>query len=109
MHELAITESIVTSICERVDGARVTRVRLVIGQLSGVVPDAVRFCFEVCTAGTPVQGALLEVDEPAGRGRCRGCGAEVEIPDAIPLCGCGSADVELLGGQELVIKEVEVA
>ena len=108
MHELAITENIVSSICARVGGSRVTRVRLVIGKLSGVVPESVRFCFDVCATGTPVEGAQLEVDEPPGRARCRTCGAETELPDAIPLCGCGSADLELLDGQQLLIKEVEV-
>ena len=43
-------------------------VRLRVGRLSGVVPDAMRFCFELVTAGTPLEGAALEIEQPEGRG-----------------------------------------
>ena len=51
MHELAITQGIVNMIVERTDRARVTVVYLRIGKVSGVVPDAVRFCFDLVAAG----------------------------------------------------------
>jgi hydrogenase nickel incorporation protein HypA/HybF len=109
MHELAVTESVVSGVCEHVNGAKVTRVVLHIGKLSGVVPDAVRFCFEVCAAGTTLEGAALEIIELPGRARCRDCEAQVELQDLIALCACGSANLEILSGNELRIKEVEVA
>ena len=65
MHELAITQSVVDTIAERTSGARVTIVRLDIGKLSGVVPDAVAFCFDLVANGTPLDGAKLEIFEPA--------------------------------------------
>ena len=108
MHELAITQNLVSTVCERVGEAKVVRVRLAIGRLSGVVPDAVRFCFDVCSAGTALEGAQLEVDEVAARARCRTCGSEAELEDAIALCACGSADLEVLSGRELRIRDVEV-
>ena len=53
-------------------GAKVNRVVLEIGKLSAVLPDAVRFCFELCSEGTVVEGAELEIIEtpvsPAGSG-----------------------------------------
>jgi hydrogenase nickel incorporation protein HypA/HybF len=109
MHELAITQGIVDAIVERLGGTRVTAVRVRIGKVSGVVPDAVRFCFDLVAEGTPVEGARLEIDEPAGRARCRDCAAEFAVDDLVLLCTCGSADVELLSGQELAISSVEVA
>ena len=110
MHELAITECVVRTVCEAVGTtARVARVRLAIGKLSGVVPDAVSFCFDVCAAGTPLEGACLEVEEVPARVRCRTCRAEELLDDNIPLCRCGSADLDVLAGQELKIREVEVA
>ena len=108
MHELAITESLVSAVCERVGEAKVNRVRLVIGKLSGVVPDAVQFCFDVCTQGTPLEGAVLEIDEIEARAHCKECHLESVLSDSIPLCPCGSPNVALLSGQELRIKEVEV-
>ena len=108
MHELAITESVVAAVAERVGPAKVTRVQLLIGKLSGVVPDSVRFCFDVCTEGTVLAGAQLDIVEIPGRGQCRDCEATVELEDVIALCPCGSANLQLVGGQELRIIEVEV-
>ncbi|HJQ46685.1 MAG TPA: hydrogenase maturation nickel metallochaperone HypA [Amycolatopsis sp.] len=108
MHELSITQSIVDAIVERMDGATVTAVRLEIGRLSGVVPDSVRFCFDVVCAGTTLEGARLDIDEPGGRARCRSCAEEFTMDDLIPLCPCGSADIEVLSGKELRIRSVEV-
>lgn len=109
MHELAITEGIVAAVVERMRDAPIVRVRIEIGALSGVVADAVRFCFDLAAAGTTLQGARLEIDEPAGRVRCRRCGGEFDTTDIIVLCTCGSADVDVLRGRELRIREVEVA
>ncbi len=108
MHELAITQGVVDTIVERTSGARVTLVRLDIGKLSGVVPDAVAFCFDLVASGTPLDGAHLEIHEPAGRARCRTCGDEFTLDRLILLCPCGSADVEVLAGRELAIRSVEV-
>ncbi len=107
MHELSITESLVSAVLERIDG-EVQTVTLVIGRLCGVVPDSVRFCFDVCTRGTRLEGAALEIIELPGLVRCRSCGEPGEVSDGIPLCPCGSADLDILGGRELSIKHVEV-
>ncbi len=109
MHELAITESVVESVTQRFNGRRVTRVVLEIGKLSGVVPDAIRFCFDVCAEGTPLQGASLDIVAIPARARCSACESELAIEDGIGLCPCGSADLVFLSGQELKIKAVEVA
>jgi hydrogenase nickel incorporation protein HypA/HybF len=109
MHELAITQGIVEMIVERTGRARVTAVHLRIGKVSGVVPDAVRFCFDLVAAGSPVEGARLEIDEPSGRARCRACDRVFDVEGLIVLCPCGSADVEVVGGDELLIRAVELA
>jgi hydrogenase nickel incorporation protein HypA/HybF len=106
MHELAITQGVVEAVTQRTGSAPVARVRLRVGRLAGVVPDAMRFCFELVTAGTPLDGAALEFEQPEGRGRCRTCGAEFVLADLILLCDCGSADVEVLAGRELVVASV---
>ena len=106
MHELSITQGVVEAVTERTGSATVLSVRLRVGQLSGVVPDAMRFCFELVTAGTPLEGAALEIEQPEGRGRCRACGAAFALRDLILLCDCGSADVEVLAGRELSVVSV---
>lgn len=106
---MGLTESVIAAIHERLPDADVVRIKLEIGKLSGVMADSVRFCFDVASIGTALEGAKLEIDEPAGRVRCRDCGADDDVPDLIRLCGCGSADRQVLSGTELLIKEVEVA
>ncbi|MCU1354327.1 MAG: hypA [Acidimicrobiales bacterium] len=108
MHEMAITESVVRSVATRCEGRRVDRVTLVIGRLSGVVADSVRFCFDLCTMGTELEGATLDIVDVPGRARCRTCGDEVELADFIALCPCGSADLAIVAGEELAIQSVAV-
>ena len=109
MHELAITQSVVDAVTERTGSAPVAAVRVRVGRLAGVVPDAMRFCFELVTAGTPVEGAVLEIEQPEGHGRCRDCGEEFLLADLVLLCPCGSADVEVLTGRELAVASVVMA
>jgi hydrogenase nickel incorporation protein HypA/HybF len=108
LHELSITQSIVDAVTDHAAGSRVASIRLTVGRLSGVVPDAMRFCFELITEGTPLQGARLDIDEPAGRAHCVSCGVDFTLPDLILLCVCGSADVRLLAGRELTITSLEL-
>jgi hydrogenase nickel incorporation protein HypA/HybF len=108
MHELGITQEILAVVTERSGGARVRRVVLEIGKLAAILPDALRFCFEVCSAGTVAEGAELQIDELPGRARCRQCGAEVQLDRPFGRCTCGSTDFDWLSGEELRIKEMEV-
>jgi len=109
VHELSITRNVVAIVCERAEGQRVTRVRLEIGRLSAVVPDAIRFCFEICAQGTPLEGAELEILEIAGRGWCAVCGTETALAVPAGRCSaCGAAGLRVIAGEELKIKEMEV-
>lgn len=109
MHELSVTQEVVAAITERMGNLRIAVVRLEIGKLSGVLPDAVRFCFDLVAEGTTVSGARLEIAEPAGVVRCRDCAGEYEAEWPVVLCpACGSANADVLSGDELRIKSVEV-
>ncbi len=110
MHELALMESVVAAVEDEVREGRVTRVRLEVGSLHAVVHDALRFCFDVCTRGTRLEGAHLEIVEIPGRARCERCGAERAIDAlAMPSCACGSIDLRVVAGRELRVPEVEVS
>jgi len=108
MHELGITRNIVSICSEQAHGRKVTRVRLEVGLLSGVVPDAIRFCFDVCSQGTPLEGADLEVLEIPGEGECRSCGKRVALQQVFEHCACGAGDLICVAGKELNIKDMEV-
>jgi hydrogenase nickel incorporation protein HypA/HybF len=108
VHELAITEGVVSAVTGRLPDARITCVRLEIGALSGVVADSVRFCFDLVTEGTNLEGARLEITEPPGVCGCRVCGASFEPSGPIAICPCGSAEITVLAGQDLKITSVQV-
>src|SRR4051812_42583836 len=108
MHELGITQEVVAIACERSAGAPIKRIVLGIGKLSLVLPDAVRFCFELCSEDTPAAGATLEIIETPGLGRCRRCQNEVAIEVPITACSCGSFELDWLSGEELKVKQLEI-
>ena len=109
MHELSITHSIVNIVVEHAAGRPVRRVKLQIGKLSGVQPDAVRFCFDLCAQGTVAEGARLEVEEPPGQGRCQRCERLIELEFPLAVCNCAErAPLTLCSGQELLVKEMEL-
>lgn len=108
MHELGITQNIVAIVTENAKGAKVQRVLLEIGKLSAIMPDAIRFCFDICTQGTILAGAKLEIVEIPGLAKCRQCGTEISVDKPFGICSCGSVQLDLITGEELKIKEIEI-
>jgi hydrogenase nickel incorporation protein HypA/HybF len=108
MHELGITQNIVAIVTEHAKGAKVQRVSLEIGKLSAIMPDAIRFCFDICTQNTVLAGATLEILEIPGLAKCRQCGAEIVLDKPFGICNCGSVQLDLITGEELKIKEIEI-
>ncbi|MET1059606.1 MAG: hydrogenase maturation nickel metallochaperone HypA [Nocardioides sp.] len=105
---MALTLDVVDVVATRTAGRRVSCVRLDVGELTGVVPEALRFCFDLATQGTGLDGARLDIRVVPGRITCRDCGATTACADRILLCGCGSADVAVVHGEELLVASVEV-
>ena len=101
MHELSITQNLVAIVEEHAQGQRVKRVTLEIGKLSGIMADAIRFCFDTCTEDT-----RLEILEPAGEVTCRRCGLEFTVQQLYEVCDCGSASLVISSGDQLNIKEM---
>jgi len=109
MHEMSITQSVV-EICEgHAAGRRVTDVVLEIGELSGVVPDSIEFCFEACTKGTLLEGARLAIEVIPAIGRCPSCARELPISSLFDPCAqCGAFGLSIVSGEELRVKELEL-
>lgn len=109
MHELSVTRSIVEACSGKAAGARVYRVTLEVGTLTCVMPEALRFCYDVAVEGTPLEGSELEIIQIPGRSRCRDCGVEVAMRELLATCDCGSHNLEAPeGGDELRIKSMEI-
>jgi hydrogenase nickel incorporation protein HypA/HybF len=109
MHELGITRNIVSIVTEKARGEQVRRVTIAIGKLSAVLPDAIRFCFDIVSQGTVAEGAELEIVEISGTAKCRTCGSQFELEQLYGRCPCGSADITRLTGEELLIKQMVTA
>jgi len=108
MHELGITRNIVAIVGDAAKGRSVRCITLEIGKLSGVMKDAIAFCFEAVAHGTPLQGARLEIREIEGRALCLSCGAEFVTATLFTPCACGSRQLKRLQGEELNIKTMEL-
>ena len=110
MHELSIAESVVRIACAHAGpGRRVVRVELKVGHLRQVVPSALEFAFGLVAEGTAAAGAELAIEHVPATGRCRACGGVGALPVFPLLCpSCGSADVEVLGGEELLVEALEL-
>jgi len=112
MHEYGITESLLRIVEDRAKEAGVTRVstiRIVVGALTGFVPDSIEFYFETMSKGTVAEEATLEFEELPISLRCRSCTQQF-VPAAREwVCpSCGSSEVDIAGGRELYIKDMEV-
>jgi hydrogenase nickel incorporation protein HypA/HybF len=109
MHELSIAEAVVDIACRHAAGRRIASVEVRVGHLRQVVPDALRFAFELVAAGTAADGAELRIVQVPVAGRCRACGTDAEL-EAFPLLcpRCGSAELDLRRGEELLVDSLEV-
>ncbi|NEP43735.1 MAG: hydrogenase maturation nickel metallochaperone HypA [Okeania sp. SIO2H7] len=109
MHELGITENIVAIVAEHAEHSTVKRLTLEIGQLSAIMPEAIRFCFDICSKNTVLEGATLEIIQTPGKAKCRQCGTEFPIKEPFGICpSCSAVKFDIIQGQELKIKEMEV-
>ena len=112
MHEMALTESIVDILQEearRRAFARVKLVRLEIGALSHVDPHALAFCFEAVSRDTIADGAELDIISAPGQGWCFDCEKVTPLTERYGACAhCGGRRVQMTGGDEMRVKEMEV-
>ncbi|HEV2582676.1 MAG TPA: hydrogenase maturation nickel metallochaperone HypA [Ktedonobacteraceae bacterium] len=113
MHELSIAQSIAEAVeikAVECSAARVKRVRLKIGEASGIVADTLAFCFEMIASQTPLlEGAHLSIDRVPHRAFCRCCAGEFDVKNFIARCPkCGEWSAEVVSGNELEILDMEI-
>lgn len=115
MHELSICQGIIEVARTALEELPpppppVSRVTVRIGRLTAVVPDSLRYHFDLVTPGTFLDGASLVIEEVPIRGHCADCAARFEIDTLIFTCpGCGSGFVELTSGRELQVISLDTA
>ena len=112
MHELSIMQSALDQVLEKARQAgasRVHAIRLRIGVLSGVVPDALQFAFEALADGTPAQGAQLLIEDVPARFWCAACAREFAATRMFAECpDCHRPSMELRAGREMELTSLEV-
>ncbi|WP_315700798.1 MULTISPECIES: hydrogenase maturation nickel metallochaperone HypA [unclassified Bradyrhizobium] len=112
MHEMALCQGIVEIVEQEARKGAFSKVKTVwleIGALSHVAPEALRFCFEAVTARTVAQGAALEIIAQPGTAWCLNCSQSVEIAQRYEPCpSCGSYQLQVTGGEDMRVRELEV-
>lgn len=112
MHEMSIAEGIVVSLEESAKQHQFTRVKKVwveVGRFSGVEIDSLRFAWDVVTRDSLVAGAELDIIEITGIAWCFTCGENKPVANRYDPCPtCGGHQMQVVSGNELKIKEIEV-
>jgi hydrogenase nickel incorporation protein HypA/HybF len=113
MHEMSIVQALIEQVEAEVEKSgqpgRVVGLDLVVGRLSGVHVDSIRFAYEILAPGTILEGSTLRISEPAAYSDCRECGAREAIEDLSMYCPrCGSGEIVIDGGRDLVLQSIEL-
>jgi len=113
VHEVSIVETLIEQVQSEVRRAgvagRVLRLELIVGRLSGVNPDAVRFAFEVLAVGTPLEAAQLDIRQAPAVAVCAACARSTPIDELVAECPrCASREIRIEGGRELLLQSIEV-
>ncbi len=113
MHELSVALSLleqIDSVASREGATRIASVRLRVGQMSGIVRDALVFSWELARADTVASEAALLIDDVAVAVWCPQCEAErgVRTGEGLTCITCGTAAPTIVRGRELELIAVEV-
>ena len=106
---MEIVEIAKASIPADMQDAKVRRINLQVGKLTAIVPDSLRFCFDLVVKDTPLDGAELVIEELPVVARCKDCPNEWTVAHAVFTCStCQSGSIDLLTGRELDITSIEI-
>jgi hydrogenase nickel incorporation protein HypA/HybF len=110
VHEIGLAEAILEAVEKRAEGRPVARAKVRAGALLRVVEPAMDQAFHLVTEGTIAEGAAIDLVVTPARISCRSCGHKDDALDPLALCpACGGGDVDLTGGDQLVLESIEIA
>jgi hydrogenase nickel incorporation protein HypA/HybF len=113
MHEVGLMQEALRVAVEQASrrgGRRIHAIHLRVGALSGVVPEALAFAFEVLSRGTPAEGGRLEIERVPAVFHCAACDREFEAADLLAECpACGTPSAELRRGRELAVASLDIS
>lgn len=112
MHELSITQNILSITLEKANAAhasKVSKINLVIGALSGIVHECVQLYFGILSKDTIAAEATLFFRQSPTQLRCRSCATTFSPRNSDWACpSCQQQNVEIIAGRECYIDSIEV-
>lgn len=112
MHEMAIAQGILDIVLKTAaenSAKKVTGIKLLVGQMTQIVPESLTFGFEALSMGSIAEGANLEITIVPLVGQCNSCQQQFAVEKYCFLCPhCNSASVVVVSGRELAVDYLEV-
>jgi len=112
MHEFGIAQSIMQIVLDearKANARKVIKVTLNIGELAGVLPESLSFCFEILSKSTIAENATLAINRIPIRVHCSQCEVTFQVRDNHYHCPrCGKTAMEIVSGRELQIAQLEI-
>lgn len=112
MHEMSLAQNILDIVLKTATAnevKKVLRITIRAGQLRGIVPEQIKFCFGFVAKDSLAEGAELVVNSVPIRARCKRCQEAFFVKQHAFVCpACGGDKVDLLQGMELLVENIEV-
>ena len=107
MHEYGLCEGVLATVRQRAGGRQVAGIRVRFGVRHAVDAESLGQAFGVVAEGTEAAGAAVELVTVPATLFCRSCGHTGDTTDLLAVCPrCDSADVEITGGDEMVLESI---
>ena len=112
MHEMGLVFRIIDMAvehAEKMNAHSITKIEIVLGDLSGVMYESLMFSFETAVKGTMLADAEILIERVPGRGRCNSCGKEYEVVNFHESCPCCSAPhLQIIQGKQFKLKSINI-
>ena len=112
MHEFTVTRSILSIVLEKaqdINAVKISKIDLLMGRLTGYVPECIKLQFEILSRDTAAAGAVLAFNQPQTRLYCRKCHRDFTSNSLDLTCpGCYGLEIDILSGSELYVESMEV-
>lgn len=109
---MAIARSIVdiaVGAAGRGNARKIVRVNVLAGELRGIIPAQLALCFGLMSENTIASGAYLSLETTPAVVRCRKCQEDFAVEGFSCICPrCQGQDIQMIGGTELRVKDIEV-
>ncbi|TLX75732.1 hydrogenase maturation nickel metallochaperone HypA [Labilibacter sediminis] len=110
MHEIAIVNhlfEIINEVSKKENLSKISQVNFLLGEMQQIVPEIFRFAFESAAENTIAQNAILNIEIVSIKGQCNSCNKICDVKKVFYCSFCGSKDLNIINGNELIIKSIE--